>query len=91
SSMKGNFFGQFLILLVLVSTALVGFSQDKIEKDDKEETEKKDSIKSADSKELNYQKFVKEGNVKKGLFNVYTLKEDYYFEIPDSLMSRDLL
>ncbi|MDO6803256.1 zinc-dependent metalloprotease [Wenyingzhuangia sp. 1_MG-2023] len=91
SSLKGNFFGQFLILLVLVSTGLVGFSQDKIEKDDKEETEKKDSIKSADSKELNYQKFVKEGNVKKGLFNVYTLKEDYYFEIPDSLMSRDLL
>lgn len=91
SSLKGNFFGQFLILLVLVSTGLVGFSQDKIEKDDKEETEKKDSIKSSDSKELNYQKFVKEGNVKKGLFNVYTLKEDYYFEIPDSLMSRDLL
>ena len=72
-------------------TSTVGFSQDKKEDKDKDTKVEKDSVKPVDDKKLTYQKFLKEGNVKKGLFNVYNLKEDYYFEVPDSLLSRDLL
>ncbi|GGF72293.1 hypothetical protein GCM10011397_13960 [Wenyingzhuangia marina] len=72
-------------------TSTVGFSQDNKEDKDKDTKVEKDSVKPVDDKKLTYQKFLKEGNVKKGLFNVYNLKEDYYFEVPDSLLSRDLL
>lgn len=51
----------------------------------------KKELDNEDSDSLTYQKFLKEGEVKEGLFNVYTLDNDYYFEIPDSLLSRDLL
>lgn len=79
---------QFLMVSILMITSLSGFSQD--EKETSKE-EKKDTIIPTDDKKLTYQKFLKEGNIKKGLFNVYTIKEDYYFEVPDSLLSRDLL
>ena len=88
SSFKGALLVPFLMTSLLILTSLSGFSQDKKET---AKDEKKDSIKSTDDKKLSYQKFLKEGNIKKGLFNVYTIKEDYYFEIPDSLLSRDLL
>ncbi|MHA7942406.1 zinc-dependent metalloprotease [Formosa sp. 3Alg 14/1] len=70
-------------MLVLISH--INYAQDK------ESDVKKDSTDTSDSKKLNYQKFLKEGNVKKGVFNIYTIKEDYYFEIPDSLLSKDFL
>ncbi|MCL7764022.1 zinc-dependent metalloprotease [Polaribacter sp. Z014] len=91
SSLKGALLVQYLIVSILMITSLSGFSQDKKDTSDKENQEKKDSIKPTDAKKLTYQKFLKEGNVKKGLFNVYAIKEDYYFEVPDSLISRDLL
>ncbi|AUC84960.1 metalloprotease [Polaribacter sp. ALD11] len=91
SSLKDNLFSQFLIVLVFMITSFSGFSQGKKETSKKENKVEKDSIKPKDDKKLTYQKFLKEGNVKKGLFNVYSLKEDYYFEVPDSLLSRDLL
>ncbi|WP_218599268.1 zinc-dependent metalloprotease [Polaribacter sp. NJDZ03] len=90
-SLKGALLVQYLIVSILMLTSLSGFSQDKKDISDKENQEKKDSIKPTDNKKLTYQKFLKEGNVKKGLFNVYSIKEDYYFEVPDSLLSRDLL
>ncbi|OAD46025.1 zinc-dependent metalloprotease [Polaribacter atrinae] len=88
SSFKGALLVPFLMTSLLIFTSLSGFSQDKKET---AKDEKKDSIKSTDDKKLTYHKFLKEGNVKEGLFNVYAIKEDYYFEIPDSLLSRDLL
>lgn len=88
SSFKGALLVPFLMTSLLIFTSLSGFSQDKKET---AKDEKKDSIKSTDDKKLTYQKLLKEGNVKEGLFNVYAIKEDYYFEIPDSLLSRDLL
>ncbi|WBX70765.1 zinc-dependent metalloprotease [Tenacibaculum retecalamus] len=51
--------------------------------------EKKDTIKS--TSKVSYKKLQKEGSKKEGLFNVYRLKEDIYFEIPDSLLSKDFL
>ena len=91
SSLKGALLVQYLIISILMVTGFTAFSQDKKKTSEKENQEKKDSIKPSDDKKLTYQKFLKEGNVKKGLFNVYSIKEDYYFEIPDSLLSRDLL
>ncbi|SHH74420.1 protein of unknown function [Wenyingzhuangia marina] len=91
SSLIGNFRNQVLIIFILMMTSTVGFSQDNKEDKDKDTKVEKDSVKPVDDKKLTYQKFLKEGNVKKGLFNVYNLKEDYYFEVPDSLLSRDLL
>lgn len=72
----------FCILFFICST---NFAQKK------ENETKKDSSNVSDTKKLNYQKFLKEGKVKKGVFNLYTLKDEYYFEIPDSLLSRDFL
>ncbi len=68
------------LLFVVFTTSL--FAQ-------KKEEEKKDSIK--DSSNVSYSKLKKEGNIKKGLFNIYKLKEDIYFEIADSLFSKDFL
>ncbi|WP_064965554.1 zinc-dependent metalloprotease [Tenacibaculum ovolyticum] len=53
------------------------------------EEEKKDSIKK--NNKISYSKLKKEGNKKTGIFNIYKLKEDIYFEIPDSLFSKDFL
>nr|BFF36656.1 zinc-dependent metalloprotease [Tenacibaculum mesophilum] len=55
----------------------------------KKEEEKTDTIKS--TSKVSYKKLQKEGNKKEGLFNIYRLKEDIYFEIPDSLLSKDFL
>ncbi|MGY5353919.1 zinc-dependent metalloprotease [Wenyingzhuangia sp. IMCC45467] len=90
-SLKGRSIRQIIIIFTLIFTSVFGFSQIKNRGDENKTKKENDSIKKEDSKELNYQKFLKEGNVKKGLFNIYSIKEDYYFEIPDSLMSRDLL
>lgn len=69
----------FTILIFLFSANLIAQTE-----------EKKDSVKK-DNKNISYQKFIKEGNPKKGVFNIYNLKEDVYFEIPDSLFKRDFL
>ncbi|GAL81045.1 hypothetical protein JCM19274_2219 [Algibacter lectus] len=91
SSFKGELLGKVLMLFVLLVTSFSGYAQDKKEKNDKENQVESDSIDSTDDKKLTYKKFLKDGHVKKGLFNVYSIKEDYYFEVPDSLLSRDLL
>ena len=85
-SLKGYIKLKVLTVFILTIISYTSFSQNKIEV-----SGKKDTIKTDDGKKLSYQKFLKEGKVKKGLFNVYAIKGDYYFEIPDSLLSRDLL
>ncbi|WP_010135810.1 zinc-dependent metalloprotease [Ochrovirga pacifica] len=83
-------YSQYGLLTVLVFVGCIGFSQDKKHETDKDSS-KKDSLADTSSKDLDYQKFIKEGTLKKGMFNVFKLKKDYYFEIPDSLLTRDLL
>lgn len=51
----------------------------------------KDSLKEKDTKAISYENFLKNGKVKKGLFNTYRLKGAIYFEIPDSLLGKDML
>ena len=38
-----------------------------------------------------YQELLRKGKKEIGLFNVYTLDDKYYFEIPDTLLERDML
>ena len=68
----------FIILLLFFSAQV--FSQKE---------EKKDTVKGKNA--IAYSKLLKEGNIKKGIFNVFTLKEDLYFEVPDSLLAKDFL
>lgn len=54
----------------------------------KKKSASKDSIKTT----TNYEKIVgKESKSQKGLFNVYQKKNDFYFEIPASILGKDLL
>ncbi len=57
-------------------------------KTEKEVTKEKDST---DSKKNNYADLLKKGIYKKGMFNTIQVKTDVYFEIPDSLLSRQFL
>lgn len=75
-----------LFFLVTLSSSTIGlYAQEAT--DGKEES--KDRIEKEE--DLSYQMFLKEGNLREGLFNVYDIKNKYYFEIPDSLFARDLL
>ncbi|SIQ02358.1 zinc-dependent metalloprotease [Maribacter ulvicola] len=85
ASLKEKTTYRFSVIFILFLVGVAGFAQDK------KDAVQKDSVEKGNDKKLNYKKLVKEGNVRKGVFNVYTLKEDYYFEIPDSLLSRDFL
>lgn len=71
-----------LCLLFVIFLSPKVFSQDKKEKD---------STSTKKNKGIAYTKLKAEGNPKKGLFTVYTLKNDIYFEIPDSLLTKDFL
>lgn len=81
----------FLLFFTISFSSLNVYAQGTNKTSEKVSTKDGDSLTSKDDKDLSYQQFLKEGNVKEGLFNVYTIEKDYYFEIPDSLLSRDLL
>ncbi len=53
-----------------------------------ESTEKSDSLKSSKAE---YDKLLKDAVTDEGFFNVHRVKTDYYFEIPDSVLGRDML
>ncbi|TYP99601.1 uncharacterized protein DUF5118 [Tenacibaculum adriaticum] len=65
------------IICILPSTTVV--SQEIKEKDSSKVTLKK------------YAELIEKGTLKKGIFNIIKVKNDYYFEIPDSLLGREFL
>ncbi|MDC6350369.1 zinc-dependent metalloprotease [Zeaxanthinibacter sp. PT1] len=68
------------ILLFLALLCGVVQGQDKTKKDEKE------------SKEKSYEEIItKEAKTKTGLFTVHQVDEKYYYEIPDSLLGREML
>ncbi|MDY0781234.1 zinc-dependent metalloprotease [Tenacibaculum sp. IB213877] len=67
-----------LTIVYLFSSAFL-FSQ---------EIKKKDTSKVALKK---YEDLIEKATLKKGMFNIIKLKNDYYFEIPDSLFNREFL
>lgn len=74
--------------LALSSSVLYGQKTEKKKNDKVEKTEKTDSI-SKKSKKID--ELIKKGTYKKGLFNIIEVKNDIYFEIPDSLFGRQFL
>lgn len=78
----------FILLLLLSSCTIVAQKKDK--KGKKEKTEQvKDSTSTKKGKK--YDDLLKEGTVKKGLFNTIQVKTDLYLEINDSLFQREFL
>jgi hypothetical protein len=73
----------FIVVLGLCSTSLL--AQDK--------KEKQSGTKADDLKKVDPLKAIITSNtvIQKGLFNIYKTGDKYYFEIPDSLLSRELL
>lgn len=70
----------FLSAFLMLATFVHAEAQQKKEKD------------TADAEALKkYDKLLQEGTLTKGIFNVIQIKQDYYFEIPDSLMGRSFL
>ncbi len=63
----------------------------RIFKKKKVKTKKDETPQDTTPKLSDYEKLTKDAKVQKGLFTVYQNKEDYYFEIPDSVLSRDFL
>lgn len=62
------------------ATESMGWFKKKKKKQEKEEKVKTD-----------YEKLVEGSEAKKGMFTIYQKKGDYYFEIPTSLLGRDML
>ena len=70
----------FLLIIILISSKSL-HSQD----------EKKSTKSDSKTKAKSFASIVSEATKDEGLFNVYKKDEKYYFEIPDSLIGRDML
>lgn len=57
----------------------------------KKKAKKDEAPKDTTAKVTEFEKLTKGAKTQKGLFTVYQNKEDYFFEIPDSLLQRDFL
>ncbi|MEN2401143.1 zinc-dependent metalloprotease [Flavobacterium sp. MC2016-06] len=79
-----------IIVLVMILSTCTVVSQKKNKKDKEDKTEQvKDSTKTPKGKK--YNDLVKQGTLKKGLFNTIQVKTDLYLEINDSLFKREFL
>ncbi|MDX1629580.1 MAG: zinc-dependent metalloprotease [Fulvivirga sp.] len=73
------------ILIIFYAAALPANAQKKKNKKKEQTEEKKDKFKK-------YEQIVKKGTeTDEGLFNVHINDEDYYYEIPFSMLNKDLL
>lgn len=77
-----------LCLLQLPNTATYAKEKKATAKTEKDAEKTKDST---DTKKNNYAELIKKGKYTKGMFNTIQVKTDLYFEIPDSLLSRQYL
>ncbi len=87
------------ILVVLYLTFGGGYSlfsqekdkEEKIDRKIKEKIDEKWAEEKREKSKISYWKLSKKGNKKQGIFNVYYLEGDYYFEIDNSLFGKDFL
>ena len=79
-----------LLFLFLLGSSVSIFSQKK-KRNKKENTTEISKDSSASKKGKKYNDLIKEGTLKKGLFNIIQIKTDVYFEIQDSLFDREFL
>src|SRR5690606_42023949 len=81
---------QLLVLLVLVGT--VQGMEAQIFKKKKAKTEENKDAKPKEGEIQPYDKVItKEAKTDTGLFDVHTVKDKHYDEIPDSLFGRDMM
>lgn len=74
-----------------VSAATGEWGKKKKRKAKSEQVESKDSTSKATAAVSEYEKFIKDAEVKEGMFNVIKKKDKIYLEIPKAIMSRDFL
>jgi len=80
------------LLLVFVLLSSGGYAQKKKKKNKKDEAAEAAAPKKNDSPFKPYGEIItKESQTDEGLFTVHKVKDNYYFEIPDSLMEREIL
>src|SRR5690554_5375679 len=79
-----------LMVSMIVLPAKASVVQELQADKQKEMPKESDSV-ALDDDTLSYEKLQTKADIRKGLFNVYGLDQDYYFEVPDSLLSKDLL
>ena len=79
----------FIAVAVCISTLapLYTYANRAYNISEEEKKEETDSTKT----ENKYKQITTEGKTLEGFFNVHKVKNDYYFEIPDSLIGRDML
>lgn len=87
--MKIQFFRYFLAGLILMPIVLGAQNKQKLSVQEGKKTIKKDSIEN--NKLVEYEKLLKDAISKKGLLTVHKVKGDYYFEIPSTILGKDLL
>ena len=87
-----------ILLIATLFISTLNFAQEKkTDKESEKETtssskEKTDSKSKKDSlKTTDYQTFVKDATLKKGLINVYEKKQDVFFEISPQILGKDIL
>ena len=85
----------YIVILLCFSVTCVNaasgeWGKKKKKKAGTEKVESKDSTSKAASTS-EYEKFIKDAEVKKGMFNVIKKKDKIYLEIPKAIMSRDFL
>lgn len=92
NSMNKYIYPLTLIILILLcpSADVQAWWWKKKKTQNAEQTTPQDSTKKNASSEK-YDKFVKDAEVKKGMFNIYKKKDKIYLEIPKKLMQRDFL
>ncbi|MCA6075181.1 zinc-dependent metalloprotease [Fulvivirga sedimenti] len=82
----------FTLLLVLLLISPAGFGQKKKKKKDKDAPAAEAPKKKNDSPFKPYSEIVtKDAITDEGLFTTHKVKDNYYFEISDSLMEREIL
>lgn len=60
-------------------------------KNKESKTLSKDSTKNENKAEANYNKLLKDAVTQDGLFKIHKVKDKYYFEIPKTILNKDLL
>ncbi|MCV9930295.1 zinc-dependent metalloprotease [Flavobacterium sp. LS1R49] len=83
-----NLKNTFILLLLISSCTIIAQKKDKKSKENKTE-QAKDS--TSNKKGKKYNDLLKDGTLKKGLFNIIQVKTDLYLEINDSLFQREFL
>lgn len=80
-----------IILLFSSADAQAWWWGKKKKKQSTEQTVSSDSTNKKNESAEKYEKFIKDAEVKKGMFNIYKKKDKLYLEIPKKLLHRDFL